>query len=221
LVRFAVVAALALVGVLLVTLLLPSPPSNATQGVVQRVVDGDTLVISIEGKEEDVRVLNIDTPETKHPGEPVECLGREATEFTETWAPPGTAVTLSFDEVRRDQYGRLLAWVEGSDGTSLSEALAEAGLGVPVEYGDNVAFHPRVTAARDRAMEQRRGFFDESIGCTAPAQFAEVQTQLRAASQTPRGDTVESLAAPTAALTAAVACPSLRRASSVPTSSTS
>ncbi len=40
-----------------------------------RVVDGDTLVVELDGQEERVRLLNIDTPETVHPAGPVECMG--------------------------------------------------------------------------------------------------------------------------------------------------
>lgn len=202
--RVALLTVVVVVGVLVVILMRPSP-SSAAEGVVQRVVDGDTLVISVDDKTERVRLLNVDTPETKHPGKAVECLGPEATEFTKRWARPGMSVALSFDEERRDPYGRLLAWVEDADGASLSEALAEAGLGMPAEYDDNVSFLPRVSAASNLAAEEQRGFFDPSVGCTAPAQVDKITSQIQTATQTPRGSSIESLAAPTAALAAAIA----------------
>src|SRR5699024_4494525 len=50
-------------------------------GEVVRVIDGDTLVALVGGEETTIRLLNVDTPETKDPDEPVQCLGPEATEF--------------------------------------------------------------------------------------------------------------------------------------------
>ena len=45
-------------------------------------IDGDTIVVEIEGKEEKVRLIGVDTPETVHPQKPVEYFGKEASEFT-------------------------------------------------------------------------------------------------------------------------------------------
>ena len=61
-----------------------SASSDAQAGEVVRVIDGDTLVINFEGEDQRVRLLNIDTPETKHPDKAVECLGPEATAFLES-----------------------------------------------------------------------------------------------------------------------------------------
>ena len=45
---------------------------------VMRVIDGDTIVVKIDGKEEKVRLIGVDTPETVHPNKPVERFGKEA-----------------------------------------------------------------------------------------------------------------------------------------------
>ncbi len=72
-------------GLILVALLAAffNPPNpGVTSGefeYVQRVVDGDTLVL---GTGERVRLIGVNTPETKRPNTPVEYFGREATEFT-------------------------------------------------------------------------------------------------------------------------------------------
>lgn len=53
-----------------------------TTATVVKVVDGDTVEVRYpDGGEDTVRVLAIDTPETKHPSKPVECGGPEATAF--------------------------------------------------------------------------------------------------------------------------------------------
>src|ERR687898_1721466 len=86
--------------------------AQSTQTVtVERVIDGDTLVVnpSVSGTE-DVRLLGVDTPETVDPNEPVEPYGPEASAFTNQQLE-GERVTLIFDQEKRDQYGRALAYV--------------------------------------------------------------------------------------------------------------
>src|SRR4051812_31586938 len=85
-----------------------------TRARVTRVVDGDTIAVSIDGaggEERSVRLLGIDTPETHKPGTPIECGGPEASASMERLAPPGTRVTLESDpsQDRVDRYGRRLA----------------------------------------------------------------------------------------------------------------
>lgn len=84
---------------------------------VVNVVDGDTIVVRDgRGSEGTVRILGVDTPETKKPGSPIQCFGPEASAFTHT-ALAGRRVTLRYDVERYDKYGRTLAavWVDGHD----------------------------------------------------------------------------------------------------------
>jgi micrococcal nuclease len=90
-------------------------PASAT-AVVTRVVDGDTVEARVEGEVEDVRLIGVDTPETVKPGEPVQCFGKRASDFTER-ALEGERVRLLFGVERRDVYGRLLAYVYLAPGT--------------------------------------------------------------------------------------------------------
>ena len=80
------------------------------QAEVKRVIDGDTIEVDLDGGEEDVRYIGIDTPESAIPGEPVECFGEEAAAANERLVG-GEDVRLVFDAERRDRYGRLLAYV--------------------------------------------------------------------------------------------------------------
>jgi micrococcal nuclease len=75
-------------------------PNSAT---VKEVVDGDTIDIAIGGKTERVRLIGINTPETKHPTKGVE--------YTELLLPEGTALRVERDVEARDKYGRLLLYV--------------------------------------------------------------------------------------------------------------
>lgn len=69
---------------------------------VIRVVDGDTIILD---GEERVRLVGVDTPETKHPQKPVEYFGKEATAFTKRMVN-GKRVRIEYDWQRKDRYGR-------------------------------------------------------------------------------------------------------------------
>ncbi len=77
--------------------------------LITRVVDGDTIEARVEGEIEDVRLIGVDTPETVKPGEPVQCFGPRASDFTHDQLE-GERVRLVFGVERRDVYGRLLAY---------------------------------------------------------------------------------------------------------------
>ncbi len=78
---------------------------------VVEVIDGDTVVVEFADHSTDtVRLLGVDTPETKHPTKGVECFGPEASAFT-TEHLLERVVRLEADVVRRDVYGRRLAYV--------------------------------------------------------------------------------------------------------------
>ena len=84
-------------------------PASAS-AYVSRVVDGDTIEVQLDGGEEDVRYIGVDTPETVKPGAPVDCFGPQASSFNHRLVE-GRRVRLVFGAERRDQYGRLLAYV--------------------------------------------------------------------------------------------------------------
>ena len=88
----------------------PTPSAHAVQARVVRVVDGDTIVASVEGADQYVRYIGVDTPETVKPGTPVQCYGPQASAENHRLVD-GRTVRLVFDRERRDVYGRLLAYV--------------------------------------------------------------------------------------------------------------
>lgn len=77
---------------------------------VVRVVDGDTIVASVDGRDEYVRYIGVDTPETVKPDAPVQCYGPKASDENHRLVE-GRTVRLVFDREQRDDYGRLLAYV--------------------------------------------------------------------------------------------------------------
>jgi micrococcal nuclease len=134
---------------------------------VERVVDGDTLRVSVDGRSRAVRLLGIDTPETHRPATPLECGGREATARMEALAPPGTRVQLLSDpsQDRVDRYGRLLAYVRLPSGRLAEEAQLEAGWATVYVYaGKPVTLYARFRRAQDTARSARRGVWGACAG---------------------------------------------------------
>lgn len=84
--------------------------NNFVEAKVVQIIDGDTIEVSLDGKNETVRLIGIDTPETKHPEKGVEYFGQEATDYTRSQVD-GKTVYLEQDVSERDQYGRLLMYV--------------------------------------------------------------------------------------------------------------
>lgn len=86
------------------------PYSGKVHTKVLRVVDGDTIVVELYGKQEKVRLIGVDTPETVDPRKSVQYYGKEASNYTRSqleWKD----IDLEFDFNPRDKYDRLLAYV--------------------------------------------------------------------------------------------------------------
>ncbi|MEJ7585566.1 MAG: thermonuclease family protein [Acidimicrobiales bacterium] len=83
-------------------------PGSAT---VERVVDGDTVVVAIRDRTEHVRLIGVDTPETVKPNTPVECFGPEASQHLKDLLPAGATVRVERDTEARDHFGRLLVYL--------------------------------------------------------------------------------------------------------------
>ncbi len=121
-------------------------------GVVEWVIDGDTVDIDIGGREERVRLIGIDTPELHtETGEP-ECMAEEAREFSASKLPAGTEVRLERDVVGRDDYGRLLAYVfRRADGLFVNQAIVAGGYARPLIIRPNDAYANNFVAAATAA----------------------------------------------------------------------
>jgi micrococcal nuclease len=131
-----------------------APPVSAH---VSRVIDGDTIEIELDGAEEDVRYIGVDTPETVKPDTPVQCYGPEASAFNHRFAE-GHDVELAFDRERRDVYGRLLAYVY-VDGTLVNAELVRRGLARTLEIEPNTAMADRFDRLQSAAAGAGRGLW--------------------------------------------------------------
>jgi len=83
---------------------------------VVRTIDGDTILIELNGTKEYVRLLGVDTAESVKPGTPVEEGSLEASDYTKQLE--GKRIILTYDADKRDFFGRLLAyvWLESDNG---------------------------------------------------------------------------------------------------------
>jgi micrococcal nuclease len=130
-----------------------TPGALTPNAVVLYVSDGDTIGVTIDGVEERVRLIGIDTPETKKPDSPVECFGPEASAFTESLLPDGTELYLERDIEARDPYGRLLAYVyRTSDGMFVNLEIITQGFARPLTIAPNSA-HANEFVAAARAAD--------------------------------------------------------------------
>ena len=146
----------------------PAAPADVEGDVVtvESISDGDTLRVTLGEVSTRVRLLNIDTPETRHPSKPVECMGPEATAALKSMISPGDTVVLRYDRRLYDRYDRLLAGVY-ADGVLLNAEMARLGYGEPAVFDGNDRFLPEVEAAWEEARANGVGRFSGECGTAA------------------------------------------------------
>jgi len=99
--------------------------SSSQAQIVKRVIDGDTIQL---GNGEMIKLIGVDTPETKHPQKPVEYYGKEAYTFTRKMVE-GQQVRIEYAQQKKDKYGRTPAYVYLTDGTFLNAEIIKQGYG--------------------------------------------------------------------------------------------
>lgn len=170
-----------------------------------RVIDGDTFEASVDGEDKTIRLLNVDTPETKDPDAPVECLGPEATKGLEQLLPAGSRVRLELDVEPLDRYGRTLAGVFDSRGKLVNAEIARLGFGVPVLIEPNRKFHPPVVEAFQDARARGAGLNSPDIPCLPAQQVEQAVTALESLVAVPLPGSAPGLEQDNAALATALA----------------
>lgn len=138
---------------------------------VERVVDGDTIEVNIDGEKFKVRLIGVDTPETKHPRKPVEPYGKEASEYTKKKLD-GKKVYLEKDVSDTDRYGRLLryVWLKKPDtDKKLTEEMLKDNFNLTLVkegYGKSSTFPPDVKYAeiikeyQREAVKENKGMWN-------------------------------------------------------------
>jgi len=134
-----------------------SPPG--TTGDVVRVLDGDSLVVSVDGEEAEVRLIGINAPEGS------ECHGDESRDTLRELLASGE-VTLVADVEDTDQYGRLLRYLYVR-GLNINVALLANGDAIALQ-GDHSG-DSEFAAVSDAAAEEGLGMWGpDACGESAP-----------------------------------------------------
>lgn len=133
------------------------PRRGDTTWTVTEVVDGDTVAVTHGGRTDIVRLLGVDTPETKHPDRPVGCFGPEAAAYTASRLA-GRDVQLETDVETRDRYDRLLAYVT-INGEHFNETLLREGFATLLVIPPNDRHGRSLLRAELDARSARRGLW--------------------------------------------------------------
>jgi micrococcal nuclease len=148
------------------------PQSNLEVEVLS-VVDGDTLKIDYKGQKESIRLIGIDTPESrvnkktkkdaKRSGQDIEtiiAMGKRATAYAESLVKAGDTITIEFDVQELDNYKRLLGYVYLSNGMMLNEEIVKAGYANVMTIPPNVKYKDRFSKAYKYAKERKVGLWE-------------------------------------------------------------
>lgn len=129
-------------------------------------VDGDTLKVQRpDGAVVTVRLIGIDTPETRHPTKPVGCYGPEASAKIRELAPIASPMLLERDVQELDRYGRTLGYLWTADGAAMvNEQLVGQGFAVLLTIPPDVRYVERFTAAQQSARDQALGLWSACLG---------------------------------------------------------
>ncbi|WP_435317087.1 thermonuclease family protein [Haloarchaeobius sp. TZWSO28] len=166
-------------------------PGTWYDATVTDVTDGDTVDVTLDsdGTEYEIRVLGVDTPETKRNGkyesvpewEGIEddkhltTWGENAKDYAQNVFPDGTAVQIAVDEAEDevDPYGRLLAYIRydpDGDGTYTLYNRDLIEQGYARVYGSSLTKHDDFWQAEHDAQAAGAGVWAQSD----PANTSEV-----------------------------------------------
>ncbi len=140
--------------------------------VVVRVIDGDTIVCRVGHRDEHVRLIGVDAPESqpnekhfrdarrdrRHKPEELIEMGRESADFLTRLLPAGTLVGLEPDVQGRDKYGRVLAYVWKGDAMVNAELL-KAGMAMVMTIPPNVRYADEFHRLQQQARKRRAGLW--------------------------------------------------------------
>jgi len=143
------------------------PAGEVAAAEVLRIIDGDTIEVSVGARVARVRLIGIDTPETKGA---TAALGAVATEATRGLLE-GKSVVLEKDVSEVDRYGRLLryVWLHTDGWTLVNEEIVRLGFAQPATYPPDVRYVETFVVADQEARAAGRGLW-----ATASAQPAAV-----------------------------------------------
>lgn len=146
-------------------------PTSAEPVQLASVTDGDTIRVFLNGANEPVRLILIDTPETSDPTNPPECYGQEATAYLSWLLSLGGTLYLERDVSDRDRFDRLLryAWLDFGDGEVylVNEVMVRSGYAAQSTFPPDVQYEEEIREAARFAREHGYGLWS---GCATDAE---------------------------------------------------
>lgn len=131
--------------------------------LITEVVDGDTYKIHYEGKEQKIRLIGVDTPESVHPDKTKNTnYGKQASDYVKQLIE-NQYISLEFDVSKTDKYGRLLAYVYLENGQMLNEKLVKEGYAQVATYPPNVKYVDNFKILQEEARKNKVGFWKEEV----------------------------------------------------------
>ncbi len=128
---------------------------------VIKIFDGDTIVLDIDGVEERVRFIGMDTPEVAFGKKPAEYFANEATKHLEEILSKHKITKLEYDVTRRDKYDRLLAYLFLDNGEMLNVKMVKDGYAYTYTFPPNVKYEKRFQNAMRYARENSLGLWKD------------------------------------------------------------
>jgi endonuclease YncB( thermonuclease family) len=144
---------------------------------ISKVVDGDTIKININGKEETFRLIGIDTPETVDPRKVVQCFGVEASNKAKELLS-GKKVRIETDSSQGtyDKYDRLLGYIYREDGLFYNKYMIEQGYAHEYTYSTPYKYQKEFKNAQKEAQDNNRGLWSPNT-CNGDTTGTDISAQ--------------------------------------------
>lgn len=152
----------------------PSVPEGVIQATLVRVVDGDTIEVTIGGQALTVRYVGIDTPERGEPGY------KAATAANKQFLGDGNLWLLT-DHTDKDRYGRLLRFIYTAEGLFVNREMLLQGWAQPLEFQPDVTRSSEFRKLAVEAAQAKRGFWSgaSTVDGVMPYALVTQSTPLR------------------------------------------
>jgi micrococcal nuclease len=126
---------------------------------VERIVDGDTFEVTLKGKKEKIRLIGVDTPETKKPNTPVMFYGEEASAYSKKRLEK-QMVELEYDVEKKDRYDRFLVYVWIGD-ELFNRTLVQEGYARMATFPPNVKYVDAFKQDQEAARNKKKGLWKD------------------------------------------------------------
>lgn len=139
---------------------------------VLKVVDGDTIQVDIDGENQVIRLIGVDTPESVDPRKPVQCFANEASKKAkEILLDKKVFLESDSSQDDKDKYGRLLRYVFLEDGTNFNKMMISLGFAHEYTYKVPYKYMDEFKESEKTARESKQGLWadDACLTSTTPS----------------------------------------------------